>query len=80
MIRFEGIITALIGGTLGVAVGAFLAILTTQALSDQGVVFAIPWMTMAVFVFGTTAAGLLASIMPARRASGLNILKALQYE
>ena len=80
MIRFEGIITSLIGGTLGIAVGVFLAVLTTQALSDQGVVFAIPWRTMAIFILGITAVGLLASVLPARRASRLNILKALQYE
>jgi putative ABC transport system permease protein len=43
-------------------------------------VFAIPWRTVAVFVLGTIAAGLLASVIPASRASRLNILKALQYE
>jgi putative ABC transport system permease protein len=80
MVRYEGIVTALIGGTLGVAVGLFLAVLTTQALSDQGLVLAIPWRTMGIFVVGTTAVGLLASVLPARRASRLNILKALQYE
>jgi ABC-type antimicrobial peptide transport system permease subunit len=80
MIRFEGIITSLIGGALGIAVGVFLAVLTTQALSDQGMVLAIPWRTMGVFIFGITVVGLLASVLPARRASRLNILKALQYE
>jgi len=80
MIRFEGIITSLIGGALGIVVGVFLAVLTTQALSDQGIVLAIPWRTMAVFIFGITVVGLLASVLPARRASRLNILKALQYE
>ena len=80
MIRYEGIVTALIGGALGIGVGVFLAVLTTQALSSQGIVFAIPWLTLGVFVVGATAAGLLASVVPARRASRLNILKALQYE
>jgi putative ABC transport system permease protein len=80
MIRFEGIITSMIGGALGIVVGVFLAVLTTQALSDQGIVLAIPWRTMGVFIFGITVVGLLASVLPARRASRLNILKALQYE
>ena len=80
MIRYEGIVTALIGGALGIGVGVFMAVLTTQALSSQGIVFAIPWLTLGVFVVGATAAGLLASVVPARRASRLNILKALQYE
>jgi putative ABC transport system permease protein len=80
MIRHESIITALIGGTLGILVGVFLAVLTTQALSDEGIVLAIPWKTILVFVLATILAGMLAAIMPARRASRLNILKALQYE
>jgi len=80
MIRYESIVTALIGGALGITVGIFLAVLTTQALSDEGVVLAIPWKTIALFVLGTIAAGILAAMFPARRASRLNILKALQYE
>jgi putative ABC transport system permease protein len=80
MIRHESIITALIGGALGIAVGVFLAVLTTQALSDEGIVLAIPWSTIALFVFATIVAGTLAAILPARRASRLNILEALQYE
>jgi putative ABC transport system permease protein len=80
MIRHESIITALIGGALGIAVGVFLAVLTTQALSDEGIVLAIPWRTIFVFVLATIVAGMLAAILPARRAARLNILKALQYE
>jgi putative ABC transport system permease protein len=80
MIRQESIITALIGGALGIAVGFFLAILTTQALNDQGVVLAIPWTTLIIFIVATIIAGMLAAILPARRASRLNILEALQYE
>jgi putative ABC transport system permease protein len=80
MIRHESIVTALIGAALGIAVGVFLAILTTQALSDEGVVLEIPWTTIGVFVVGTIVAGMLAAILPARRASRLNILEALQYE
>jgi putative ABC transport system permease protein len=80
MIRHESIVTALIGAALGIAVGTFLAILTTQALSDEGIVLAIPWTTIGVFVVATIVAGMLAAILPARRASRLNILKALQYE
>ena len=80
MIRYESIVTALIGGALGIAVGVFLAVLTTQALSNEGVVLAIPWTTIGLFVVATIAAGILAAILPARRASRLNILEALQYE
>ena len=36
--------------------------------------------TLAVFVFVAILAGMLAAILPARRASRLNVLEALQYE
>ena len=80
MIRQESIVTALIGAALGIAVGAFLAALVTQALSDEGIVFAVPYGTLAVFVVVAIGAGMLAAILPARRASRLNILEALRYE
>ncbi|MBW8742318.1 MAG: ABC transporter permease [Gaiellaceae bacterium] len=80
MIRHESIVTALIGGALGITVGVFLAVLTTQALSSEGIVLAIPWGTIALFVVATIVAGVLAAVFPARRASRLNVLKALQYE
>jgi putative ABC transport system permease protein len=80
MIRQESIITALIGATLGIVVGVFLAFLVTQALADEGIVFAVPFVSLVVFVLVAIAAGMLAAIFPARRASRLNVLRALQYE
>jgi putative ABC transport system permease protein len=80
MIRHESIVTALIGAALGIAIGIFLAALTSLALSDYGIVFAIPYLSLAAFVAVSIAAGTLAAILPARRASRLNVLKALQYE
>ena len=80
MVRFESIVTALIGAALGMGVGIFLAGLTTLALSDYGVVFALPYWSLAAFVVVAILAGMLAAILPARRASRLNVLEALQYE
>jgi putative ABC transport system permease protein len=80
MIRHESVVTALIGATLGIAVGLFLAVLTTAALSQYGIVFAVPVGTLAVFIVIAILAGMLAAILPARRASRLHILDALQYE
>ena len=80
MIRQESIVTALIGAALGIAVGMFLAVLTTAALSQYGIVFAVPYGTLVVFVGVAILAGMLAAILPARRASRLNVLEALQYE
>jgi putative ABC transport system permease protein len=80
MIRHESVVTALIGATLGIGVGLFLAVLTTTALSKYGIVFAAPYKTLTIFVIVAILAGMLAAILPAKRASKLNILEALQYE
>jgi putative ABC transport system permease protein len=80
MVRHESIVTALIGAALGLAIGIFLAGLTSLALSGYGVVFAIPYRALAAFVAIAILAGVLAAILPARRASRLNVLEALQYE
>jgi ABC-type antimicrobial peptide transport system permease subunit len=80
MIRHESIVTSLIGGVLGMAVGIFLALLVTHALSSEGIVFAVPWLTLVIFVVATIVVGIVAAILPARRAARLNVLEALQYE
>jgi putative ABC transport system permease protein len=80
MIRHESIVTSLIGAALGIAVGIFLALLVTRALSSEGIVFAVPYRSLALFVVAAIVVGLLAAILPARRASRLNVLRALQYE
>jgi putative ABC transport system permease protein len=80
MVRHESIITALIGAALGLAIGVFLAFLVTKALEDEGLVFSFPAGTIVAFVIVAVIAGLLAAILPARRASRLNVLEALQYE
>jgi putative ABC transport system permease protein len=80
MIGYESIVTSLIGAALGMVVGVFLAVLTTHALSSEGVVFAVPWLSIFFFVLAAIAVGILAAIFPARRAAGLNVLEALQYE
>jgi putative ABC transport system permease protein len=80
MIRHESVITALIGAALGLPLGVFLAALVAQALSQYGVDFSLPVGTLAVFALVAVLAGVLAAVLPARRASRLNVLKALQYE
>jgi putative ABC transport system permease protein len=80
MIRHESIVTALIGAVLGIVVGLFLAVLVTRALSDQGVVFAVPYTSLVIFAIAAVIVGILAAIAPARRASRLRVLQALQYE
>jgi putative ABC transport system permease protein len=80
MVRHESVITALIGAALGLPLGIALAALATQALAEEGVSFSLPALPLVVFALIAVGAGLLAAALPARRASRLNVLEALQYE
>jgi putative ABC transport system permease protein len=80
MIRHESVITALIGAVLGLGLGVLLSGLVTQALSGYGVPMSLPVTTLIGFTLVAVLAGIGAAIMPARRASRLNVLDALHYE
>jgi putative ABC transport system permease protein len=80
MIRHESVITALIGAALGLPLGLFLALLVTQALSQYDIAISIPITELVIFTVVAILAGLAAAVMPARRASRLNVLDALHYE
>jgi putative ABC transport system permease protein len=80
MVRHESVITALIGAALGLPLGIFLALLVTNALKQYDLQFAVPGGSLIAFVVVAIIAGLLAAILPARRAARLRVLEALQYE
>ena len=78
MIRQESVITALLGATFGIPLGVVLALMVGVAIKYTA--FTIPVGTLVLFVIAAIIAGLIAAIFPARRASRLNVLQALQYE
>jgi putative ABC transport system permease protein len=79
MIRWEAIIVALIGALVGLVLGLFLGTVSVSAI-PQFKAIAIPWGSMAVFFAAAGVFGVLAAILPARRAARLNILAAIQDE
>ncbi|HEY6691483.1 MAG TPA: FtsX-like permease family protein [Solirubrobacteraceae bacterium] len=79
MIRHESVITALIGATLGLGLGLFVAVLGTQAMPDIATM-TIPWLALAGFSLVAVVAGVGAAVLPARRASRLKVLEAVSYE
>jgi putative ABC transport system permease protein len=78
MVRYESVITSVIGATLGVVVGVVFGGLMIYRIDE--IPFAFPTGQIIVFFIVAIIAGILAAILPARRASRLDILHALQYE
>jgi putative ABC transport system permease protein len=80
LIRDESIITAALGAIAGVILGVLLAWIVTLALGGDGVVFAVPVLqVLGLLVLGLVA-GVVASVLPARRAVGLDVLDAISHE
>ena len=80
MVRYESVITAVIGGLLGTGVGLLFAFLVTESLGDLGLGFEPPPGQLAVFLVLAVAVGVIAAVAPARRGARLQVLEALQAE
>ena len=78
MVRHESVITTLLGAAFGIPLGVVLALLIGAGIKYAA--FTVPIGTLVVFVFAAIIAGIVAAILPARRAGRLNVLEALQYE
>jgi len=78
MIRHESVITALIGAAIGIALGVVLAALLIARVDF--IVLSLPVGQLIIFAIAAILVGIIAAIFPARRASRLNVLQALQYE
>jgi len=80
IVRYESVITAMIGAVLGLVLGAIFAVLVTIPLKDQGFAISIPVGQLIVLLVVSAIFGVIAAIWPARRAAKLDVLNALAYE
>jgi putative ABC transport system permease protein len=80
MVRYEAVITALIGAILGTVLGVIFAALVSRPLADEGFQLSYPVPTLILLLVLAALAGVVAAIGPARRASRLDVLRALAYE
>jgi putative ABC transport system permease protein len=80
MIRYEAVITALIGAIIGMVLGLVFAALIAQPLKDEGFTLSYPIGSLVFLLIFAAVIGVLAAILPARRASRLDVLESLQYE
>lgn len=79
-VRYESIITSVIGAIMGIVVGTVFAWVVTTRFAGQGITFSIPYTQLLVFLVLAVAVGVIAAIFPARRAAKIDILQAIQYE
>jgi putative ABC transport system permease protein len=80
IVRYESVITAVIGGLLGTLVGVVFAALATTALGDLGLSLSIPVGQLAVFLVLAVVVGVLGATLPARRAARVDVLDALHAQ
>ena len=81
MVRLESVVVAVLGAVLGVVMGIVFGVALQRAIADQGIdVLSIPWLQLAVFVVLAGIVGVLAAVLPARRAARLDVLRAIYTE
>ncbi len=80
IVRLEAVITSLIGASLGLVLGVLFALAISRPLEEEGFRLTFPITTLALLLAAAAAAGMLASLWPARRAARLDVLRALAYE
>ena len=80
MVRWEAVIIALFGGLLGVAMGVLFGLAVIAALPETFVdIVSIPYTSLFGYLLVSGLFGMLAAILPARRASKLNVLDAISH-
>lgn len=80
MIRWEAVIVTVFGGLLGVVLGVVLGFIALAALPDSFVsTVDIPITDLVLIVLFCILMGVIAAILPARRAARLNVLDAISH-
>ncbi|HEX6256942.1 MAG TPA: FtsX-like permease family protein [Euzebyales bacterium] len=78
IVRWESVLIAVLGAVFGIVVGTVFGWMTVLALADQGLsTFAFPTGQVAIAVIAAAVAGTVAAWLPARRASRVDILRAV---
>jgi putative ABC transport system permease protein len=81
MIRWESVVIAVLGSTIGLGLGLFFAWSIGKALEEDGLTtFQIPYVGVVIVVIASALFGMLAALYPAWRAGRLDILDAIATE
>ncbi len=77
-VSWESVITSLLGAVLGVLLGLLSGFLLVLALRDQGItVFSVPVLSTVVILIVSFIVGVIAAVLPARRATRVDIIEAI---
>ena len=78
MVTVEAVIVSVFGALLGIAVGSVFGIALQRALAEQGITeLRFPIGRLVLFVAVAALAGVVAALLPARRAARLDVLQAI---
>ncbi|MEU2054448.1 ABC transporter permease [Streptomyces bungoensis] len=81
MIRLESVVIAVFGAVLGLGLGLVWGVCAQRVLALRGLTaLAIPWGTIVAVVIGSAVVGIVAALLPALRASRMNVLAAIAHE
>ncbi|HWC68541.1 MAG TPA: FtsX-like permease family protein [Acidimicrobiales bacterium] len=77
-VRWEAVITSLLGAFQGIVVGLLLGYAVVLALRSEGLsTFTVPWTWILTVVVGAFVVGVVAAIIPAWRATKVDVLESL---
>ena len=81
MVRWESVIITMLGTVVGLTLGTLFGWLGVRVLRDEGLgTFSMPLQQIAIAVVVMLVSGVLASVIPARRASRADVLRAVTVE
>jgi putative ABC transport system permease protein len=83
MVRLESLVICLIGGVLGIGLGAFLGWGIGELVAAIGIdtwTLVLPWGRLALFLAVAALVGVVAALWPARRAARTDVLAAINAE
>ncbi|HSJ19391.1 MAG TPA: FtsX-like permease family protein [Nocardioidaceae bacterium] len=81
MVRWESVVISTIGAVMGATLGIGLGLALTRAMADEGInQVAVPGVQLTLYVVAAAVAGVVAAIGPARRASKVDVLRAVVTE
>ena len=81
LITDEAVLTALFGAVIGSAIGLALGWVLVTAFAEDGLsTFSVPVAQVGLWLVVSAVAGVAAAALPARKASRLDVLRAISYE